>query len=236
MTKRHDRRSALALGAMAGVGLVVGACGGRVQGAEAPKPHVNDDEDISPAEDLMQEHGVLNRILLIYEEGVRRLETAGETPPAEQLEASANIIRRFIEDYHEKLEEEFLFPRFEKAGKLIELVAVLRRQHQAGRKLTDEVLRQVGSPVTTEDARRQLAGNLRRFIRMYRPHEAREGTVLFPALRTVISPKELEDLGERFEEKEHALFGKEGFEGVVVQVGAIEEELGIGNLASFTPS
>lgn len=71
---------------------------------------------------------------------------------------------------------------------------------------------------------------------MYRPHEAREGTVLFPALRTVISPKELEDLGERFEEKEHALFGKEGFEGVVVQVGAIEEELGIGNLASFTPS
>lgn len=236
MTRRHDRRSALALGALAGVGLVVGACGGQVQGAHVPKAPGNDEEDISPAEDLMREHGVLNRVLLIYEEGTRRAETAGELVPVGQLKSSANIIRRFIEDYHEKLEEDFLFPRFEKAGKHVELVGVLRRQHEAGRKLTDETLRLLGASVNSEDTRRHIATNLRKFIRMYRPHEAREDTVLFPALREVISHKELEELGERFEEKEHALFGKEGFEGVVVQVGAIEEQLGIDNLASFTPS
>lgn len=237
MIARHDRRSALALGAVAGLGLVVGACAGRPQGAEAPKPHGEDEEDVSPAEDLMREHGVLNRILLVYEEGARRLEIPSERAPVEQLEASARIVRRFVEDYHEKLEEDFLFPRFEKAGKLVDLVAILRRQHGVGRKTTDEILAQIASlgsrTAGTEDARRQLAGSLRRFVRMYRPHEAREDTVLFPALRSVIAAKELEELGERFEAKEHALFGKEGFEGVVVQVGAIEDQLGIGDLASF---
>jgi hemerythrin-like domain-containing protein len=236
MTAKHDRRAILCLGAAAGAGLLT-ACAGQARGAEAPKPH-GEEEEVSPGEDLMREHGVLNRILLIYEEGIRRLEAPGERVHVDPLVAAANIMRRFIEDYHEKLEEEFLFPRFEKAGKLVELVATLRRQHQAGRKLTDDILHGLGTTKgnASSDANRQIAGSLRAFIRMYRPHEAREDTVLFPALRTVIAPKELDELGERFEEKEHALFGKEGFEGVVLQVTAIETQLGIGDLAAFTPS
>ena len=41
------------------------------------------------------------------------------------LSRAAGIIRHFIEEYHEKLEEQHLFPRFRKAGKLVELVNVL---------------------------------------------------------------------------------------------------------------
>jgi hypothetical protein len=59
---------------------------------------------------------------------------------------------------------------------------------------------------------------------------------LFPALRSVVGAKEFAELGERFEEKEHALFGKEGFEGIVRQVAAIEQQLGIADLAAFTPA
>ena len=70
---------------------------------------------------------------------------------------------------------------------------------------------------------------------MTRPHEAREDTVLFPALRSVVTAKEFHDLGERFEDKEHALFGKQGFEGIVPQVEAIERTLGISDLNQFTP-
>ena len=44
------------------------------------------------------------------------------------LSGSAGIIRTFIEEYHEKQEEDYLFPRFEKAGKLTDLVQVLRQQ------------------------------------------------------------------------------------------------------------
>ena len=53
---------------------------------------------------------------------------------------------------------------------------------------------------------------------MYAPHEAREDTVLFPALHKVVSRSEYDALGEDFEKREHQLFGKEGFEGIVPHV------------------
>jgi hypothetical protein len=55
------------------------------------------------------------------------------------LPDAGGIIRKFIENYREKLEENHLFPRFEKSGKLVDVVPVLREQHQAGRTLTDQV-------------------------------------------------------------------------------------------------
>ena len=70
---------------------------------------------------------------------------------------------------------------------------------------------------------------------MYRPHEAREDTILFPALRSIVSEHEFDALGEEFETKEHQLFGKEGFEGEVEKVGEIEKQLGIYDLSKFTP-
>src|SRR6266508_3941702 len=76
------------------------------------------EEEVSLAEDLMREHGVLKRVLLVYGESLRRLGAREELPP-EALADSARIIRSFIEDYHEKLEEDFLFPRFRKANTLV---------------------------------------------------------------------------------------------------------------------
>ena len=72
----------------------------------------------------MREHGVLKRVLLIYGEAIRRIDANADLPP-DTVADSAKIIRSFIEDYHEKLEENFLFPRFRKAGKLVDLVDVL---------------------------------------------------------------------------------------------------------------
>jgi len=188
--------------------------------------------EVSPTEDLMREHGLLNRVLLIYEECGRRLAGKGEFDPKVLTEA-AGIIRNFIENYHEKLEEDHLFPRFEKAHKLTELVAVLRQQHQAGRRVTAQIL-QLAAARSASD-RQKLEAAITAFIRMYRPHEAREDTVLFPALHWIVSPHEFDALGDDFEKKEHELFGKEGFEGMVVKVGDLEKQLGIFDLAKFTP-
>jgi hemerythrin-like domain-containing protein len=193
-------------------------------------------EEVTPAEDLMREHGALNRVLLLYEESARRLEGA-QPLPIEALSRSADIVRRFIEQYHEKLEEEFLFPRFEKAGKLVELVATLRRQHLAGRVLTETILQlSKTDSLGNDEDRQRLAQGLRSFTRMYRPHEAREDTVLFPALPGVFRHRELDELGEQFEDKEHELFGKEGFEGVVKQLEGLEQAFGLFDLNQFTPS
>jgi len=66
-----------------------------------------------------------------------------------------------------------------------------------------------------DDARKELIRSCEAFIRMYRPHEAREDTVLFPALHRIVPAKRLKELGEQFEKEEDRLFGEEGFKKAV---------------------
>jgi hemerythrin-like domain-containing protein len=215
--------------------------------------------EVPPAENLMREHGVLRRILLIYEEAIRRVNGAEPLPPG-VIADSAGIIRRSIEDYHEKLEEEEIFPRFEKAGQLGDLAKVLSAQHQAGRRLTDSILKLSESEVPRpaeagkeesafmrqnyggtplfkwkSDTKQALLSAMQEFIRMYRPHADREDTVIFPALRSIVSPIEFDELRAKFEDRKKELFGKEDFEKTVQSVAAIENKLGIYELARFTP-
>ena len=194
------------------------------------------DEEISPAEDLMREHGVLNRILLIYDDHLRKL-AAKQPFDGSVLASAADIVRHFVEEYHEKLEEDFLFPRFRKAGKLVSLVDTLQTQHKAGREVTARI-RELAGVATfkyVSDDSEKLGDALRAFVRMYRPHEAREDTVVFPAFRTIVSAHEYDALGDDFEKKEDELFGEEGFFKVVDQVAQLEKRLGIYELAQFTP-
>ena len=237
------RRKLVVAGAAIGVaGLATGLSRALAQdssggpaGKEAGKgKESRHEEEVSPAEDLMREHGVLKRILLVYGEAVRRLDAAEDLPPKTVAEA-AGIIRSFIEDYHGKLEEDYLFPRFKKANKLVDLVDVLLQQHRAGRRLTDITLRLATvQAMKSPDDRRALSESMRLFIRMFNPHEAREDTVLFPAFRGIVSAHEYSAMGEDFERREHELFGKDGFEEIVGRVAAIEKSMGIYDLAQFT--
>ena len=204
-----------------------------LRGAEKEKQ--SEEIEVGPPEDLMREHGVLKRVLLIYGEALHRL-YAKQDLPSDALADAAGIIRSFVEDYHEKLEEDFLFPRFEKAKQLVDLVKVLRTQHQAGRRVTDITLRLANLQSLKNDSERaQVINSMQQFIRMYNPHEAREDTILFPAFRKIVSPHEFDSLGEDFEKKEDELFGEDGFEKVVDRVAGIEKRLGIYDLAQFTP-
>jgi hemerythrin-like domain-containing protein len=193
------------------------------------------EEDVSTNEDLMREHGILKRVLIAYEEIIRRIR-AGEEFPPQAVTDGATIIRKFIEEYHEKLEEDHLFPRFRKANKLVELVTVLNAQHQAGRRVTERILAAASGSLKTAEERNRLAKDLEAFNRMYSPHEAREDTVLFPALHKIVTPHEYDAMGEQFEKIERQTFGGDGFDIYVDKVAALEKRLGIHDLAKFTPS
>jgi hemerythrin-like domain-containing protein len=194
-----------------------------------------DSDDIAPTEDLMREHGLLNRVLLIYENFIYRIDR-GLSLEAEEIAAAAGVVRHFIEDYHERAEERYIFPRFQKARVLTELVEVLNEQHDAGRRLTGQIITSAKA-ATRKDAadRAMLAQSLRAFVYMYRPHEAREDTVLFPALRKIVTPDEFDDLGEVMEANDRKQLGPNGFERCREQVAHLEKHLGIYDLAQFTP-
>jgi hemerythrin-like domain-containing protein len=183
----------------------------------------------------MREHGVLDRLLLIYEAGLRKFDANEDFDPA-VITSTAQIVRDFIENYHKQSEEEAVFPRFRKAKKMVPLVDTLLDQHKAGRRVTDVILQHApGSRKDGED-RRQMVGAIHSFIAMYRPHAAREDTDLFPLLKAIVSPHEYDAMAEDFKRKEHKLFGGDGFEMMVHRVAGLERSIGIADLAQFTPS
>jgi len=226
--EKVDRRKFL----VATTGLVAAA---PILALAQAKEEINPDEGVTAPEDLMKEHGVLNRCLLIYEEGMRRLQKGDDITP-EVFQHTAQLIRTFVEEYHEKNEEKYIFPEFERAKKLVDLVEVLKTQHLAGRDVTAQILN-LSQPdrFRSKDNRNKLVKACGNFIRMYRPHESREDTVLFPALRTILKPKQVAELGDRMEEDEKKVLGEEGFEKSVDQVATIEKQLGIYELSQFTP-
>lgn len=226
-------RRTCVLGLASTAGLLLAGCAAGAKEARSGKPSAageSEEAEVTPGEDLMQEHGVLERVLLVYAEAAHRIETA-EAFDVSVVTRAAEVVRRFVEEYHERNEEQFVFPRLEAARRELELVAVLRRQHLRGREVTAEIVRR--SQASAPGA--ELAGLLRAFERMYRPHAAREDTVLFPAFRATVGGDAYRELGEQFEKQEHEKLGEHGFEGAVKEVAALEAALGIADLARFTP-
>jgi hemerythrin-like domain-containing protein len=194
-------------------------------------------DEVSATEDLMREHGVLRRSLLIYSEAVFQLRKNPANLPPEALQKTARLFRSFGEDYHEKsLEEAFIFPAVKQAGGPAAAIAdILISQHQRGREITEYILATAGSGAkfgaTNATA---LAQSLEAFVLMYRHHAAREDTIVFPAWKKTLTAAQLDEMNDKFEDIEHQQFGKDGFDDAVNQVADIEATLGLADLAKFT--
>jgi hemerythrin-like domain-containing protein len=196
----------------------------------------NQDVEATPLEDLMHEHGVLNRLLLIFDETHRRI-SQGTDFMSDALKGAAIIMRDYIQAHHEVIEEEFVFPQLVKANKYPDIVATLVDQHKAGRVITKSLINfaELGGSIA-DNQKAALSGDLKALTRMFRPHEAWEDSVIYPAFRDALGKHKYHEFGEVMERAERERFGEEGLDKVVAQVAEIEKKLGIFNLAQFTPS
>jgi hemerythrin-like domain-containing protein len=172
---------------------------------------------ISPIEDLMKEHGLLNRLLLIYEK-------LNGTSKKEKIlfQKTAYIVKTFIHSYHELLEENYIFSTVLKKSKRKEIkrmVKILLRQHKQARKITEKIL-------TTNSLKVMRTCSIK-FINMYRVHESREDTEVFPEFNNLVTRKKLHEIGEEFEKSEEEQFGEKGFEKILKDVKRLEKKAGI---------
>ncbi|MEO9185497.1 MAG: hemerythrin domain-containing protein, partial [Kofleriaceae bacterium] len=186
------------------------------------------DEDVGAVEDLMREHGVIRRVLVVYRESAARLRTDAASVPPDALQKAARLFRSFGEDYHERLlEEAHIFPAVKSAGGAAAAeIATLLAQHQRGRELTDFMLSVTARPIGAASAE-PLARALEGLARMYEEHAAREDTIVFPAWKKALSKKAIKELGEQFEDIEKKTFGKDRFDDAVEQVTAVERAIGL---------
>jgi hemerythrin-like domain-containing protein len=192
--------------------------------------------EVTATEDLMREHGVLRRALLVYQETVPRLRQDASKLDPRALYQTADLFRVFGEEYHEKmLEEEHIFPVVRKmkdeAAKYPDVLVV---QHNRGRQITDYILAVTnGAKIGSANAE-PLARAFESMVRMYQHHAAREDTIVFPAWKENFTQKQIDEFGDQFEEIEQKMFGKDGFEDAEHRIGQIEQTLGLADIAQFT--
>jgi hemerythrin-like domain-containing protein len=192
--------------------------------------------EVTATEDLMREHGVLRRALLVYSESIPKIRSSTASLDATALYRTGQLFHQFGEVYHEKmLEEEHIFPVVRKGGgEAAKLPDILIAQHARGREITDYLLAVTKSGRIATANAEPLARSLEAFVLMYRNHAAREDTIVFPAWKTHFTNKQLDELSDQFEEIEHKMFGKDGFDDAVEKISAIEMTLGLGDLSQFT--
>ena len=188
---------------------------------------------ITATERLMRDSGVLLRILAIYDAGGRRLGGGEDIEPAIFTQA-AETMRDFVHGYHEKQEEEHVFPRFKKAGRMVELIDVMQAQHAAGQKLTARIL-ELAPKSGSKGDRQAMIEAMQASAVLYRPHVARELTDVWPTLRTLLTPNEFDALSADLEKDELEKIGKDGFDKMTKKVEALEKRIGINDLSQFTP-
>ncbi|HEV2538783.1 MAG TPA: hemerythrin domain-containing protein [Frateuria sp.] len=215
----------------AGIALVGGIAAAAPLAALADGPKST---DVLAVEDLMREHGVLRRALLVYARAASLLQHQ-RAVPLEPLRRTAELFRRFGEDYHEHaLEEAHVFPAVVAAGgRAATICRTLAEQHRRGRQITDYVLA-VGAGGIGRSAMAPLAGALDGLVRMYQHHTAIEDTVVFPAWKRTLAPARYSELSDQFEALEKRMFGHDGFEDAVGRIGAIEQAFGLADLAALT--
>lgn len=196
--------------------------------------HKDEEFHIPLTEDLMRGHGILNRILLIFEEIIKRITHYHDFPIA-ALQESVHIIQSFIQNHHERFEEDYIFPLFEKHKQHLELIATFKEQHMKGRHISTQLEKLAEEKELSHVSKSMLKHLLQECITMYRHHEVHEDTEIFPALRLLMTEKEFEKLGELFKTIEEQLFDKHGFTQISKKLQSIEKELNIYELKQFTP-
>jgi hemerythrin-like domain-containing protein len=231
MTDRLKNRRGIVLGAgLAGTALIA-----TPMLASCSKDK-NEEKETGAVEDLMREHGVLRRAILVLRESASRLRQDVQNFDPKQIAETTKLFRTFGEDYHErKLEEAYIFPAVRKAGgPAAAYVDILIAQHNRGREITAYILAATSKGKIGAADAVPLANAFDALELMYANHTAREDTIIFPAWKNALSEGELDEMGDKFEDIEKQTFGKDGFDDAVQRMDRIEQVLGFSDLAQFT--
>ena len=193
-----------------------------------------EEKESSPTEDLMKEHGVIERIMLIYQRMIEKAIT-GQEVDVSVIDRASKMVNEYVSKHHERDEEKYVFPKFREANYIVDLVDTLEHQHNVSRALNKEVteLSAKGAEITQDEAVRllDLCGM---FVNMYLPHISRENTILFPTFFDIVSPEYVRDIKKKMEDEEEKVLGETGFRGFVGHVAKLEKEAGCHELSQYT--
>jgi hemerythrin-like domain-containing protein len=189
---------------------------------------------VSATEELCMEHAMIDRVLLAID---HTLKTAGRSKKADltPVTKGCELIKAALVQHHMKIEEDHIYPKFEKDPVLGPLSATLKEQHIEARKLFARMEQLARSATVQGDSdTSELKRVFVDFKDMMTAHDAREATVLFPAMQGTWTDDQLHKLREAQEKDEKKLLGEDADEKLYSMLGEVESAAGIESLNDFT--
>jgi hemerythrin-like domain-containing protein len=177
---------------------------------------------------LMQEHRVIEGVILSLERAADDLETGKEVRPGFFLDA-AQFIQGFVDGCHHRKEEEVLFKAMVANGIPGQAgpIPVMLYEHEQGRAF-NRGLREAAERLAVGDmaARAAIVQNARNYAGLLRQHIVKEDSILYPLAERALSPEQQDQVLADFEHVEHEETGAGVHEKYLSLAHALEKEAG----------
>ena len=175
---------------------------------------------------LMEEHRVIERVLIALERASSRL-SKGEDVYIRFFTGATVFIKNFADGCHHQKEEGILFPAMLENGLSKESgpVAVMLAEHEEGRRLTQKI-RQAIERLQTHDnvARNELAQSAMGYVKLLRQHIYKEDNILFPMADKVIPIDQQQQIMDAFKLVERDQMGDDVYEKYLGLAERLEQE------------
>lgn len=159
---------------------------------------------------LMEEHRLIERVLVALEKAARRLDSGEAIRPDFFIEAS-EFFKGFTDGCHHKKEENVLFPAMVKGGLSYQFgpVAVMLSEHDEGRTYNNG-LRLAAERMQSEEsnAKTQVMQHALNYVTLLKQHITKEDNVLFPMADQVIPTFKHAQIYEDFDHIEYEETGE----------------------------
>jgi hemerythrin-like domain-containing protein len=227
-------RGGLAVGALAAASPLALSCSGgeKKSSGTAGQRSATILSGLSATEGLLREHGVLDRILMLYETVIGQM-AQGQAANVGIIAQATYVMRQYLEDHHAPFEHQYIYGLAAKNQKLPGIVNELIKQHKISRQLTDRIRKLATEAGSNAEQNKELITLCRAQVNMMRPHAAMEATLIFPALDRMGA--EAEKLHNMVGQRDKEQFGGDALQIFGSRMDQLEAQVGINDIKQFTP-
>ncbi|MFY9606532.1 MAG: hemerythrin domain-containing protein [Thermoplasmata archaeon] len=162
---------------------------------------------MQPTDELMNEHRVIERMLVVVSNACDRLEN-GQEVEQELFVGAADFFKNFADKCHHGKEEKLLFVKMQERGVSGEVgpIAVMLREHQDGRGHVRKIA-ELSATKMTQKTKDGLVRVGRAYVDLLSKHIQKEDNILYPMANQILTKEDQEELAKGFEKVEENVMG-----------------------------
>ena len=162
---------------------------------------------MNPTEELMKEHRVIERMLVVVSKAADRL-NAGQKVDRDVFVGAADFLKNFADRCHHGKEEKLLFVKMVERGVSGEVgpIAVMLREHEDGRAHVRKIA-ELSSKEVDDRSRSELVNHVKAYANLLGQHIQKEDKILYPMADQLLTSDDQDELEKGFLEVEEKVMG-----------------------------